>query len=109
MLVALTLLIYALIGSVIGRILFRTRLGASARYAIERDGYSRPTLTATVDNSSAQTYGLWSIPLWPLTLAIFLIQAPTPHEKRQRRTEELKNATEAIEALAKQYDLKVKV
>lgn len=107
--IILLLLVHGIIGTVVGRILYRKRLGASVRYAVSRNNYSGYELFATRDSSSAQTYGLWSILLWPLTIAIWAIQAPTPDEKRTQRIEELKNATEALEAVAKEYDLKVRV
>jgi cytochrome c-type biogenesis protein CcmH/NrfF len=101
---------YAIVGTVVGRILYRARLGNSARYQTAWDRYNqREGLITTFDHTSAQTYGLWSIPLWPLVLAIWIVQAPTPDEKRAQRTEELKNATEALEKVAHDYDLKLRV
>lgn len=101
---------YAIVGTVIGRILYRLRLGNSARYQMEWDqNYRKDIIAKTLDHTSAQTYGLWSIPLWPLVLAIWIVQAPTPDEKRAQRTEELKNATDALEKVARDYDLKLRV
>lgn len=85
---------YAIIGTVIGRVLYRKRLKHSARYQMGRDveGWSEAydQIIYTQDNSSAMTYGLWSIPFWPVTLAFWLVLAPTPEEKRYQRTAQLK-------------------
>lgn len=82
MLLALAIL-YGIIGTVIGRFLFVRRLKDSTRYTLERKSeYSeQKELVETLDYTSAQTYGLWSIFLWPLTMAFFLVQMPTAEEK----------------------------
>lgn len=108
MLIAL-IVAYVIVGTVIGRVLFRMRLRDSARYYVSDKYESRGNLIETQDQSSAMTYGLWSIFLWPLVLAFFVVQAPTPQERMSRRTQELKDATQALEAIAKEYDLKVSV
>lgn len=89
--VFLIVLLNMFIGTVIGRILFRKRLGINSRYYIGKQlsQYDRETgpLRAidSDDLSSARTYGLWSIPFWFLTLAMFIIQAPTPAEKQREQ------------------------
>lgn len=102
MLLALVIL-YGIIGTVIGRILFVKRLKDSTRYTIERkSGYSeRKELVETLDYTSAQTYGLWSIFLWPLTMAFFLVQMPTMEEKAVKLEYEIKDAQKRLERLAK--------
>lgn len=92
-------IVYGLIGTIIGRILFRHRLGHSSRYMVdwERNEYGeklRKTLADTRDGLSAKTYGLWSIPFWPLALAIYLVQAPTPQEKQAKKDEQLAELVE---------------
>jgi hypothetical protein len=97
-------IVYGIIGSVVGRILFRKRLGNSSRFYIgevqdEMSWNSRKDLIDTRDLTAAQEYGLWSIPFWPLTLAIFSIQAPTPQEKENKRALELQEVMEKAQAM----------
>ena len=104
-----------LVGTVIGRALFIHRLGNSSRYTIKEKGWKHgeyrtdDTLFTTVDKASASTYGLWSLVIWPLALAVYWIQAPTPHERRVKRTVELETAEKELEAVAKKYNLKLEV
>lgn len=109
MLLFLGILAYAIVGTVIGRVLFLKRMGASARYTVGDSYETRNQLVITEDMSSAQTYGLWSPFVWPMTVAFYIIQAPTPAEKQARRIGELKDAAKALEAVAKEYDLKVTI
>lgn len=110
-------LVYALVGLAIGRILFVKRMGSDARYIIEKPSnswgeikHNSPDEVIGTDTlASAQTYGLWSLVLWPLTLAVYYIQTPTPTEKKLYRIEEMQKAEEALKELAEKYDLKLKV
>lgn len=92
---------YALVGTAIGRVLFVKRLGKHYRYAIQPKGWvdgqyqKEESLSQSDALASAQTYGLWSIPLWPLTLAIFLIQLPTGDEKRRNEQARLEKQFES--------------
>jgi len=85
-------LAYVIVGTVIGRVLFRKVIKGNVRYQVGkvRHEYSYDRLDALIRTdamSSAQTYGLWSIVAWPLCLAIFLIQGPTPEEKQREQDE----------------------
>lgn len=100
--------LWGLVGSIIGRMLFRIRLGNSARWEIGQRmndwGEKRgpEVVISTFDMSSAQNYGLWSILFWPLTTAIFLIQAPTPAEKQAKREIQLQELLDRAETLTKE-------
>lgn len=102
------LALWGLIGTVAGRILFRMRLGINSRYQVGKqlNEYNRQIgpLRAidTDDLTSAQTYGLWSIPLWPLTIAMFVIQAPTPVEKQRKKEIQLQEAIKNAESMLKE-------
>ena len=107
------ILAYAIIGTALGRILYVKKLGNSFRYVMGSayDDYSNERVTAlieTEDQKSAQTYGLWSFVMWPITLAFFLIQAPTPHEKRVRAKMELEEIRLQLKEISEQYELDLK-
>jgi hypothetical protein len=91
-------ILYASIGVIVGRILFKKRLGTADRYYIHRDG----KVEYSEEMSSASTYGLWSIPLWPLILAIYIVQSPTPYEKVVEQKKELEKAQREFAKLEKE-------
>lgn len=98
---------YIIVGTIIGRILFVKRLGYSDRYMFtEKDEWGfvtgRQELIETTVNSSAQTYGLWSIVVWPLTLAVFLIQLPTPIEKKAHKAKEMEELRKQLSTVAEE-------
>lgn len=105
MTVLLFLVIWGLIGTAVGRMLFVKRLKDKARFFVDHKtdewGMRKADLSTlnTHDMSSAQTYGLWSIPFWPFTLAIFLVLLPTRAEKEKQRKLE-------YESLLKELELK---
>lgn len=100
--ILLAVSVWVIMGTIIGRVLFRQRLGTSARYSLGKAytdyGSKFDAVIDQFDLTSAKTYGLWSIPLWPLTLAVFFVQLPTPEEKKIAQTEKHKE-------LIKEYDL----
>jgi hypothetical protein len=112
MIIFLGILVYAVIGTIIGRILFVKTLGNSKRFTLDTQ-YSSYTnkreteVISTSDLHAASLYGLWSILVWPMTLSFFLIQAPTPDERRELKQTQLDEIRKQLEAVAKDFDLKL--
>jgi hypothetical protein len=98
MILILVGMLYASIGVIVGRILFKKRLGTADRYYI----HSNDRVEYSEEMSSASTYGLWSIPLWPLTVAIYVVQSPTPYEKIVEQKKELEKARREFAKLEKE-------
>lgn len=104
----LLLLAYFLVGVVSGRVLFVKRLGRNSRYYLGRQTNewreeSGPTRAIDSDDlTSAKLWGMFSMLLWPIMIASFIIQAPTPAEKELRRERELEEMIEKAEKLTKQ-------
>jgi hypothetical protein len=110
MVLALSIILYAIVGTAIGRILFVKRMRDQARFQVIRgDSYAyTKDLVDSAALKSAQTYGLWSPFIWPFTLMFFLIQAPTPTENRISKEKELKEIQEKFTNLAKELELDYK-
>lgn len=90
-----------IIGTVVGRILFVKRLGTSARFQMGKEenefGYGKhDALVTTFDMDSAINYGLWSLVVWPITLAAFLVQAPTKRERKAKAEKQYQDMLELV-------------
>lgn len=99
--------LWGITGTAIGRVLFLKRMGTSARYMMGESYEDRNHIVATEDLASAQTYGGWSIVFWPLTLSLYIIQAPTPTEVHNRKMQEIEQARAVLMKAAEEFDLKV--
>lgn len=94
-------IIYFVIGTAIGRLLFVKRLGTSARFQMgkEYSDFGRELgdkLVTTYDMDSAITYGLWSLLVWPITVAVFLVQLPTKQERQAKARIEYQEMLELV-------------
>jgi hypothetical protein len=106
------ILIYFIVGVIVGRILFVKRMSGSIRYAIDHtyNEYNERSrnkrLVSTRDHQDAFHYGFWSLFFWWFTSALFIIQAPTPEERERKKVENFKELEKALNEAARELNLK---
>jgi hypothetical protein len=106
------ILIYFIVGVIVGRILYVKRMSGSSRFMIDHtyNEYNEKSrvkyLVSTRDQQEAFHYGFWSLFFWWFTLALFVIQAPTPEERERKKVENLKELEKALNETARELNLK---
>ena len=88
------------IGMVIGRKIFVRVLGTAPR--IKGDSLYH---TWSEEYNSAFWWAMFSIPLWPITIALRKMFAETAYEKSKRQAVEFKNAEAEFKRLERRLDL----